>query len=499
MPSCPLMAGIGAGAGGDGRSGGSCRQVLLWAAMVRTGTVRTAGGRAGVDASSCCAMGLKRNIGKLGGSAPGARPVTTATVAVAAAQIQILITNLLRFVLTPGLQGGCVALWVGNAAARRQEDSTAEPCAAIGGAANGQAQNPGIFLGATDCGAEHERFAGEQGVDGIDECTPDAAQAAFRILGSMEFACCVIVATEVSSAVNAAGDWRRAAVVLALTLPVTAVLLYAWRRLRETTLIVPLVWAAITFGAAMVLTLWSAMENSAPTSDFAAWQLVTACGTLCPLVALVGAKRPHHGAWSLVVVTLWGLLALPAAEVLFLQPGQALEINSLRSWFLVVLLLAELASFAFTRYGPAMLLLTAGQVCWLLLVLPLIPETWKAATEPVARQWTGFWLVCAAIVLAWILAQNRRRSATPLDQLWFDFRDSFGLFWALKLIERVNDTAEQAEWGFDLGWTGFRTKTDFVPLIDVPPEIAGPLRNSLQGLLRRFVSEEWIASEFKRQ
>lgn len=318
---------------------------------------------------------------------------------------------------------------------------------------------------------------------------PDAARWAFSILGGMEIDSCKIVAL----ATRPAGPWSLPLLVLALTLPVVAILWRTWPRLRETTLVVPLGWTAVSFAGSALMTLWAAtIGTRSPESDFAAWQLVLACGTLCPLVAVIGAKRPQHGAWNLVVLTLWGMLALPAAEVLLLQPGQALEINSFRSWFLVALLLAELVNYGATRFGFAVLLLVAAQVSWLLPHLPWGLSAGDAAAQPVARQLIGFVLLTAAILVAWGQGHARREASSAFDRLWFDFRDAFGLFWALRLMERVNDAARQAEWDFDLGWTGFRTKTDFAPLGKLPTEISGPLRNALQGLLRRFVTTEWI-------
>jgi hypothetical protein len=49
------------------------------------------------------------------------------------------------------------------------------------------------------------------------------------------------------------------------------------------------------------------------------------------MLAVLGAKRPQHAAWSFVVLAFWGILALPAAETYFLQRGQRREMGDARS------------------------------------------------------------------------------------------------------------------------------------------------------------------------
>lgn len=286
-------------------------------------------------------------------------------------------------------------------------------------------------------------------------------------------------------------DYALAAITIAVTLPAAVILVRAWRNLRLSTLVIPWAWGVSCYALVTASTFYAALVPEAErVSSFLAIQFAAASSTLCPIVALVGAKRPQHSAWSFVVLALWFILALPAAEVICLHPGQDLEINSIRSWFLLGLITIEFCCFGLTKYAIPIGLLAAAQVCWLWDWLPLLPATpWLAPVQEVL----GLWLLCFAIVTAWLLATLPRRAERSFDRLWFDFRDSFGLFWALKLAERVNDAGQQAGWDFDLGWSGFRTKADFAPLGDLPPATAAALQHNLQGLLRRFVAAEWIS------
>src|SRR6478752_3809682 len=55
--------------------------------------------------------------------------------------------------------------------------------------------------------------------------------------------------------------------------------------------------------------------------------------SFCPVVAVLGAKRPQHAAWNFVVLSLWAIVTLPAAENFFLHPGQKLTLGDARAWF----------------------------------------------------------------------------------------------------------------------------------------------------------------------
>ena len=116
-----------------------------------------------------------------------------------------------------------------------------------------------------------------------------------------------------------------------------------------------------------------------------------------------------------------------------------------------------------------------------------------SATEswlPAAR---GPQLGLAAIVLAWGLQAAglpRGKAAAPLDRVWLDFRDAFGVVWSLRVAERVNSTAAMVGWPVTLGWHGFRGPEGFSD--GVSEMSAAVVEEMLRAPLRRFVSPEWI-------
>ena len=266
-----------------------------------------------------------------------------------------------------------------------------------------------------------------------------------------------------------------------------AVLVPAWRVVKQTTLAAAWGWSAAAIlawsGVEFCAALLSAGQNDGP---WAGARLTAISLSLCPVVAVLGAKRPQHTAWQFVVLSLWGILALPAAEAFFLHRGGRLEVGELRGWLLWILLTLGPINYGPTRYGVASLVNAVGQVLALSPHLPLLQRRLVPHSELV-----GLAICVIGLAMAWMLSKLRRRPTNSIDAIWFDFRDAFGLFWALRVEERVNAASRQSAWRLILTWNGLRTEdTSGAPGADAA--VMAELRSSLRGLLRRFVTSDWI-------
>ncbi|MFM8805341.1 MAG: hypothetical protein ACKOK8_15780, partial [Planctomycetia bacterium] len=71
----------------------------------------------------------------------------------------------------------------------------------------------------------------------------------------------------------------------------------------------------------------------------AAARLVVVSLSLCPAMSLLGAKRPQHGVWQLIVATLAVVLAMPAASAVFMRPGSLPDPHPLERCFMPLLVL----------------------------------------------------------------------------------------------------------------------------------------------------------------
>jgi hypothetical protein len=267
-----------------------------------------------------------------------------------------------------------------------------------------------------------------------------------------------------------------------------------WRfhaALRGTTLVAAWCWAVAaviavaTCEAALGLAAGSVATKTADSLRYAA-----ACLSCCPIVAVLGAKRPQQHVWHLVVVSLWVLAVLPAAGAL-LSPGAPLEVDLARAWLLAALIALGCANWLFTRYWLVAILVMAGQTALLAEALPLGLSALGAVGVVMGLTlWAGAGL---AVVLA-----RSPRCDDRLDLLWRDFRDLYGAAWALRVAERINAAALQYSWPARLAWRGFQ------PLDDAPSDDARTkdessreaVRSHLTSILRRFVSDRWIAARF---
>jgi len=272
-----------------------------------------------------------------------------------------------------------------------------------------------------------------------------------------------------------------------------AALFHSRPALKQTTLLAAWWW---TLAAVVV---WSGVEAYAAllspaiaAGRLAPFRLAAMALSLCPMVAVLGAKRPQHTAWQFVVVSLWGILALPAAEAFFLHRGQQLEVGDARAWLLWIVVLLGPINFLPTRRWLASLLVAAGQVVALSRYLALIHRPITPQSEL-----TGLAICVVGLVVALGANRRLRMDANSLDHLWLGFRDAFGLLWGLRVQERVNAVARQNGWDLELTWRGLRNTTDDSPLVAIDPAIESALRKTFTGLLRRFVSTEWIAERLR--
>lgn len=262
-------------------------------------------------------------------------------------------------------------------------------------------------------------------------------------------------------------------------------LLRRWRALRGTTLRAPLAWGMVALLLPGAVELWLGLLPRTP-----AWashvRYLAAITTFCPLMAVLGAKRPQDRGWQFVVLTLCAVLAFPCAVALAYRGQAPLLLDPIWQWSLAVLLGMGLLNNLPTRYWPSALLSAAGQVLLLWDQLPLpghaLPDPGFRAVWPIAG--VGALALAAA---AWAWQWPRRRRPEPgIDRLWLDYRDTFGAVWSLRILARFNASAEMYGWSAQLQWHG---------LSGSPPDsdTEAAMRKSLTSLLRRFVPPDWIA------
>jgi hypothetical protein len=152
---------------------------------------------------------------------------------------------------------------------------------------------------------------------------------------------------------------------------------------------------------------------------------------------------------------------------------------------LIALAAMELLNYLPTRRGPAALLATAGQA---MLLSPYL------VNGAVSASWRSAGLFC--ILVAAISTTRRSRSGSGasssaslkhLERRWFALRDGWGAFWGLRILQRINQSAELSRWPVRLNWsnglvTGGNTEIDESTVAQV--------EQTFDSLLRRFERTE---------
>ena len=261
---------------------------------------------------------------------------------------------------------------------------------------------------------------------------------------------------------------------LAFALVATILLVRARPRLHGTTLQLPWAWTLLAF--------WSLAVADMVSENLASSFLLSA-STLCPGMALMGARRPHHRSWQLIVASLWLVIVLPALHSLALPAEMQFTIHIVRQVFLVLLVAIIVLSFLPTRFSLAALGLLGGFV---VLFGPLLP--WSGVPQAAFTLPLSSGLFLASLVLASLLPRPDHSRREPADRLWLDFRDAFGTLWSLRLAEQVNRASSLKGWGYRLGWYGFQSDQHEDP----GPQPTEALHQYIRNIVRRFTSQQWI-------
>ena len=156
-------------------------------------------------------------------------------------------------------------------------------------------------------------------------------------------------------------------------------LIVAWRSLRGSTLTGPWLWSIVAIGGLLAVEVIQLTEAIAAPL-VAALRFAVACLSLCPLMSLLGAKRPQHAAWHLIVASLWLVAVLPAASAYLLRRSPAIELHGIRVGLIAALVAIGLVNYFPTRFWKSACLVAAGQLLLFSPVVTGVPwnEGWLA-------------------------------------------------------------------------------------------------------------------------
>jgi hypothetical protein len=267
---------------------------------------------------------------------------------------------------------------------------------------------------------------------------------------------------------------------------------------RGSTAVPAAVWAAFAAAAFGLEAAWRAGGGLRDPATADCCRLAVAALAVCPILSVLGGKRPQHGVWQFIVATLAGVVALPAASALLVRPGSAADVHPLQRWLMLVIVLVAGMNYAATRHAAAAGLVVVGQVIllrrWLPFGAAVPPAPWLDAAAACVVA-TGA-VVAAVQSFAW---PARRRAAglrerrvaddpaAVLGDSFLALRETLGAAWSLRIVERFNTVAAERGWPCRLGFDGFHEGD-----AETDPAWRRDAARTGRALLRRFVTTDWL-------
>jgi hypothetical protein len=284
----------------------------------------------------------------------------------------------------------------------------------------------------------------------------------------------------------------KSALAAALGIFVAALAAAGFRRARGTTLAAPLAWAvasAIVFALVEATIAFRGASVSSSTASLLRY--AAAVGTFCPLMAVLGAKRPQDRGWQWIVLSLWIILLVPAGQAIVSRTGGELQLAAMWRLMLGALIALGLLNYLPTRHAFVSAMIAVGQ-------MGLLEDYFTTPSADSATHRLG----AAALIAIAALRISKKGDGSrfsppdgqlaPFTQRWLNFRDAWGAFWALRILHRINETAALSHWPVQLQWNGFVPNDSEFPnpkskIQNPKSEIpAAHINQTLDTLLRRF-------------
>jgi hypothetical protein len=259
---------------------------------------------------------------------------------------------------------------------------------------------------------------------------------------------------------------------------------YSWR------------WSVIAAIAVFVSTAMSGQLFQRSPAMSSLLQLLSVVLMLTPAVSTLGARNPGVVAWQmfvvvpLVIVLLWPGLS----DLISSRGGEPLRLSIPAFSGLCIVLLMSMSTCVGTSLTVASLFFLSAVVVG---VLPAMGWVDFNSPLPYATPVLLLWGVRSAsqlLRLRFLAIDAARTRSDLVDASWGLFQDLYGLVWARRIQERVNQFAVREKWSVLLTPDGFRDVDGNPPNdhdLDKP-------RDALRWVLTRFADEQWIVEKLFR-
>jgi hypothetical protein len=276
---------------------------------------------------------------------------------------------------------------------------------------------------------------------------------------------------------------------LVATVATAAVVIRARGVVQHTTLRLAWTWSTI---AALAWCIAAGASLVGSSSVIGQLWYVAAVVTLCPWIAVLGARRPTVRVWNwFVVLPLLAVLLWPVALCWMPRGPDRLALAAPHVIGFALVLVMGTGNYLGTRFTGLAVLTCMSEgllLMWLTTDAPSGERPWLAAVPAI---------VLFQGVLTTISSKAPRRDSSGWNRLWVDFCNTFGIVWANRIAERVNAEAAKAHWTVRLQPQGFVSADPAMPA-DLQRN-ASQIDHTMRWLLRRFVDDEWIDRRLQAQ
>jgi len=266
---------------------------------------------------------------------------------------------------------------------------------------------------------------------------------------------------------------------------------------RAHTAIKPTALLAAWYWSMFALFLWSAgwildvlLALLDPPAADQLWYAVSIV-PLGSLVAVLGARKPGLWVWSgFVILPLLIVLELPAVSAWSgWVPSLRLQLETPPLIGCLLVLIMGAGNYFGTRFTGAATFLASAVV---LLVIPASTAGQGIFPTPErGRLFATLLLGLAALTAA--RPASTGPQAGHFQRIWLDFRDWFGIVWAKRVQDRMNEAAANEQWPCRLEMHGFvALNSTSKPDDEAVCATSDRIKHTFHWILRRFAEPEWI-------
>ena len=254
-------------------------------------------------------------------------------------------------------------------------------------------------------------------------------------------------------------------------------------------------WAIAALPALMMATLATGNIVSLPIGWKMAAQYFAVIMLLTPAVSTLGARKPGVGTWQcFVVAPLILVLQWPGTSQLISSRGrEALDLGAPATTGVLLVILMSAGTGLGTSMSASATIYIAAVICCLLpssgwiepaSSLPLFAAPLLLLAEVQASR---------VVYARYKALRAAETGSAVIDETWMLFQDLYGLVWARRVLDRVNQFAQREQWAVLLTMDGFRRCDNGQLASDA--ELQKPLE-AFSWVLSRFADHSWIDDRF---